>query len=211
MKCTKRSRTIERSSREPAREQVKIMKGLIFLLLFLGTSWPVVCQEKGRGVSCAENQDKLYDRRNVLERFAAVLSASVPEYQKVGLKFYVEDEMAAGFGVYDLTDPSNVDSGVGKECVEFIDNHIYHVVPGLVDYSFSHIIMLEGGSLKVFRSINCPGRGDRLEDVLEYLRPKLADDKNKDEIINRVINYRKYGDYAAMDNFSGPWCKSVDN
>ena len=66
-------------------------------------------------------------------------------------------------------------------------------------YSFSHIGILEDGSLKVFKSINCKGRADSLEDVLAYLIEKLKDDKNKQEIISRVKNYRKYGLYTTVD------------
>lgn len=173
----------------------------------------VAGQEKARGERCAENPDKLYSRRDVLERFAAILNASIPEFGKRrDSKYYVVDERPWAFGVHDLTDPSNVVHPTGAaRCIEFIDNHVYHVVPVLIDYSFSHIIILEGGNLKVFRSINCRGRGETLEDVLEYLRPKLADDKNKDEVINRVINYRQYGRHVAMDNFSGLRCKPVDD
>jgi hypothetical protein len=195
------------------------MRVSILLLLFVLSASPAaVCQEKGKaaggktgagsGVKCAENGDKLYPRRGVLEQFAAILNASIPEIESsYGYKFYVRGEKAGAFGVYDLTDPSNADSTPSGDCVELIDNHIYHVVPGLYDYSFSHIIILEGGSLKVFRSINCRDRGDRLEDVIEYLNSKLAGDKNKDEIIERVTNYRKYGLYVRMDNFSRLMCK----
>lgn len=172
-------------------------------------------QEKGRGERCAENPDKLYNRRDVLERFAAILNASIPEFGRSSeSKYYVTGERPWAFSVHDLTDPSNVVEPIGPDaCIEFIDHHIYHVVPVLLNYSFSHIIIPEGGNLKVFKSINCKGRGDTLEDVLKYLRPKLAGDKNKDEIINRVINYRQYGRYTVMDNFSGlGWaCKPVDN
>jgi hypothetical protein len=78
-------------------------------------------------------------------------------------------------------------------------------------YSFSHIIILEGGNLKVFRSINCRDRGDKLEGVIEYVTLKLAGDENKHEIIDRVINYRKYGRYVRMDNFSRLACEPAVN
>lgn len=119
-------------------------------------------QRTGEGNSprCTKNRDKLFNRRDVLEQFAAILNASVPEFEREnGFKFYVKDERAGAFGVHDLTDPSNVDSRHSDGCIEFLDGHIYHVFPSLNTYSFSHIIILEGGNLKVFRSVNCPGRG----------------------------------------------------
>lgn len=196
---------------------------LLSLLLTLFASWAVVCQEKGKSVGgkpgagkragCPENRDKLYPRRETLERFAGILNASIPEFERVnGFKFQVRDGKVIGFQAHDLTDRSNVDSDGFGACIEFVDNHVYHVVPGQNDYSFSHIIILEGGNLKVFRSINCRDRGgDRLEDVIAYLDAKLADGKSKDEIIGRVREYRKYGTYARMDNFSTLRCEPVDN
>ena len=207
----------------PLREQVHMMKRPLLSLLFtLLASWAVVCQEKGKPVEsrlgagkrigCPEDNDKPYPRRDTLKRFADILNASVPEFEReMGFKFEVRDGETQSFGVYDLTDPSNVSSMSTGACIELIDNHIYHVVPGLNNYSFSHIIILEGGNLKVFRSINCIGRGDTLEDVTEYLNLKLANEKNRDEIINRVRQYRKYGKYTRMDNFSRLRCETPTN
>jgi hypothetical protein len=186
------------------------------------SSSPAICQEKGKSVEdknrsrknvkCSENRDRLYVRQNVLEQFANILNTSIPEFEKMtGFKFYVDNERAGAFGVYDLTDLTDVDSTATDNCIEFIDKHIYHVVPFLNDYSFSHIIILENGNLKVFRSINCMDRGDKLEDVIEYLNLKLANDEDKNEIIERVKNYRKYGKYIRMDNFSRLNCKPVVN
>jgi hypothetical protein len=191
---------------------------LLSLLFILLASWAVVCQARHKpvgkrpgpvkSVGCPENRDKLYARRDTLQQFANILNVSIPEFEKErGVKFHVENEKAMGFGVYDLTDPSNADPAETGACVQFIDNHIYHVVPVLNVYSFSHIIILEGGNFKVFRSVNCRDRGDKFEDVVAYLKVKLADDKNKDEVIGRVMNYRRYGIYARMDNFSRLRCE----
>jgi hypothetical protein len=194
---------------------------LLSLLLTLFASW-AVGQEKGRPVGgklgavkragCPENRDKLYPRRDTLQRFADILKNSIPEFEEhTGLKFEVRDGETQSFGVYDLTDPSNAGSTAAGTCTELIDNHVYHVVPGLNDYSFSHIIILEGGNMKVFRSINCRDRGDKLEDVIAYLNAKLIDGKSKHEVLGRVREYRKYGKYVRMDNFSGLRCESIAN
>ena len=68
---------------------------------------------------------------------------------------------------------------------------------------------MENGKLKIFKSINCKDRGDKLEEVIAYLNQKLANDKNKDEILERVKNYKKYGKYFKMDNYSTLVCQAV--
>lgn len=181
-------------------------------LLVLIASSTAICQGSGAAVKarCSENKDKLYVRPEVLEQFADILTASLPESERAkGYKFQVINERAWNFGIYDLTDLGNVDATGQRGCIEFINHHVYHVVPVLYDFSFSHIIILEDGNLKVFRSINCRDRGDKVEDVIKYLSLKLAHAKNKNKIIRRVRNYRRYGDYVRMDNFSSLMCEPI--
>ena len=181
---------------------------LLLATLALTTSGAKSHRPHPQMASCPENRDKLYPRRATLERFANILNASIPEFGRMmGFKFEVSDGEDMGFQVHDLTDPLNADSDDTDACIEFIDKHVYHVVPGLNDFSFSHIIILEGGKLKVFRSINCRDRGDKLEDVIRYLNLKLAGERNKDDVIGRVKDYRRYGTYVRMDNFSSLRCK----
>ena len=155
---------------------------------------------------CRPNLDPSYERSSVLEQIATILNQSIPEYSHANSKgFYADSDNAIGFFVVDLTSPSNKYVAL-QDCVDFLDNHVYHVAPLQSPYSLSHIVILERGSLKVFRSINCPGRGDRLEDVIAYLNTLLTNDKNKNQIINRVRHYRKYGYYYSMDH-AGSICK----
>lgn len=147
---------------------------------------------------CKPNPDPLYVRSRVLGELANVLNESIPEYSKgVPKGFYSESENAIGFFVVDLTNPTNKQSTF-QECVEFTNGHIYHVAPHDSYYSLSHIVILEEGKLKVFRSVNCPPRGDRLEDAISYISTKLAHDKQRDEIISRVRDYKKYGFYGSL-------------
>jgi hypothetical protein len=151
---------------------------------------------------CPENSDALYDRKQVLKQLAKILNRSVPEYRHVSSRgFYVGDERGGKFFVHDLTDPSNKDTSL-KDCIDFKNHHIYHFAPIAHHFSLSHIVILEDGKLKVFRSINCKDRGDKLEDVIGYLNQKLMNDKDKDEILDRVRNYRKYGIYVKIDDSS---------
>lgn len=151
---------------------------------------------------CRPNKDPLYDRAHVLNELADILNHSIPEYPKVkGKGFYSNSENGIGFFVVDLMNPLNKDLTL-SDCVEFINGHVYHVAPQQAAYSLSHIVILEEGKLKVFRSINCPERGDRLEDVINYVSAKLAGDKNREQVIDRVRNYRKYGFYGELHHAS---------
>lgn len=149
-------------------------------------------------VRCKPNPDPLYMRSRVLGELANVLNESIPEYSKgVSKGFYSDSENAIGFFVVDLTNPANKQSTF-QECVDFINGHVYHVAPEDSYYSLSQIVILEEGKLKVFRSVNCPPRGDRLDDAVRYVSAKLARDKQREEIISRVRNYKKYGFYGSL-------------
>ena len=147
---------------------------------------------------CADNPDTLYSRQKTLERFAEILNMSVFGTKKTDFEFDVKDERPGRFTVYDLSEPPNKGIPLGK-CINFLNNHVYHFSPMEKRYSFSHIAILENGDMKVFKSINCKGRGDSLEGVMSYLNEKLKGDKNKETILNRVKNYRKYGIYTTVD------------
>jgi hypothetical protein len=155
------------------------------------------------------NSDKLYSRRRVLEQFLATLIYSRPGPLAIGFPYvFIEESKAVGFFVYDLTDPSNKQTSL-LERVEFKNNHVYHFAHIDAHFSFSNIAILEDGKLKIFKTINCKGKGDSLEDVIVYLNEKLKDDKNKDEIIRRVKNYREYGIYASFNGLSTPQCEEL--
>jgi hypothetical protein len=151
---------------------------------------------------CPPNPDPLYNRSQVLNELADILNRSIPEYSEANPKgFYTDNENGIDFFVVDLTNPSNKNVLLG-DCVDFIKGHVYHVAPPQAPYSLSHIVILEEGRLKVFRSINCPDRGDRLEDAIKYVSALLANDKKRNQIINRIRHYKRYGYYYSMDHAS---------
>jgi len=155
---------------------------------------------KSFNAQCSENSDKLYDREKILNQLINILEISVPEYSPKSPGLYITDfGEAGGFFVYDLVDISNNDIPSTRNCINFIDNHIYHFAPTQDQYSASHILILENGNLKVFKSINCSDSEDQLDNVISYLELKLKDDKDKGEILIRVKNYRKYGSYIPSD------------
>ncbi len=157
---------------------------------------------------CPVNPDSLYNRQEILRQFAGILNKATPPDLQELFKKYVEDERAVDFFVYDLTDTSN--KNISKvDCVNFTNNHIYHFAATRIPFSISYIAVLEGGKMKIFDALNCSeGKGD-LGNLLLYLNEKLKDDKNKDEIITRVKNYRRYGTYWRVDEF-GTQCKESE-
>lgn len=198
------------------------MKNIMFFILVFLAVVSVNSQKKNskltenkitswKSKQCSENSDSLYNRQKVLEQFADILNSSIPEFKELNtFAFSAENEKPIGFGIYDLTDPSNKYLN-NNDCINFVNNHIYHVFPFTHDFSFNHIVILENGNLKVFKSINCKDRGNSIEEVLDYLNQKLFDtEENKKQILERVTNYRKYGEYARMDNFSRLLCEKAN-
>jgi hypothetical protein len=159
---------------------------------------------------CPANSDKLYERKAVLNKLAKTLNKSIPEYKEVSeFGYYVDDsDRAGGFFIYDLTDTSNQEI-LPSECINLINNHVYHVCPLNLTFSLSHILILEGGKLKIFKAVNCAGRGDSLESVIAYLEKKLIGNQNSTEVIKRVRNYRQYGSYFRFDSYSMPLCQKM--
>ncbi len=147
---------------------------------------------------CSDNPDAVYDRKKILEQLAEILNVSAFGTRKDEFEFYVKNERPRKFTIFDLTDTLNKGTPL-SDCIKFKNNHVYHFAAIQKRHSFSHIVILEDGNLKVFRSINCKGKGNSLEDVISYLNQKLKDDKDKQSILSRVKNYRKYGIYTTVD------------
>ncbi len=146
---------------------------------------------------CPKNSDGLYERQKVLEEFEEILKTSVPGYE--------ESVYIAGFFVYDLNKPSNkYISTLGSQtenCINFVDNHIYHFSPINLQLSQSHIAFLKGGKVRVFESVNCEYNNDRLEEAINYASEILKNNKDRDETLSRLRNYRRYGNYRTVDDY----------
>jgi hypothetical protein len=180
---------------------MRYLIGLVMMVVAI--SFAGVCQTRMRASNkiekCPENPDGLYNRQKVLEQLAEILNSAAPGYRKYEASgFYVDDERPRLFFVHDLTDTSN--KGSSLDCVDFKNNHLYHFAPHYIPFSFSHIVILEDGNLKVFKAINCENSKDRIEDVIIYLNQKLKNGREKDEIISRVKDYRKYGSFITVDD-----------
>ena len=61
--------------------------------------------------------------------------------------------------------------------------------------------------MKIFRAINCPGKGDIIEDVIQYAKDSLPLLPDQSELIYRLKNYRKHSVYLGVDEQSEFKCK----
>ena len=177
----------------------------IAILLLVGVCHPVQkAQLRNAGMTgqtekCSANPDSLYERKKILEQLADVLNASAPGFRKYeDTGFYVEYDRPQHFFVYDLTDPSNK-STPSSGCIDFLNNHVYHFAARYIPFSLSNVAFLKAGRLKIFRAINCENSKDSPEEVIRYAEGVL-NLNDKDEIIKRVRDYRKYGDYFTVDD-----------
>jgi hypothetical protein len=178
---------------------------VVLLLFSMGIAWGQGVTETAsanKNAPCPTNPDPLYVREKTLLHFADMLNDSIPEYRKYFPRgFRLIGGRPNAFFVYDLSDPLN-NKANPYGCVNLLDHHIYHISPYEERYSFSHIVVLEGGRMKIFRSINCPNRGDSLVDVLSYAEKMLAKNSDKSEILDRVRRYREFGAYSFIDDHS---------
>jgi hypothetical protein len=179
-----------------------ILAVVVFLL-------PSMCLGQ-KSQTCPANTDVSYNRGAILQKLADALKNSIPEKYKTnsGNNFRVRDERAVLFFVHDLTDVSNKQMR-STESINFIERHIYHFASPLLPFSFSHIVFLEGGNLKIFSVVNCQDMGDKLEDATNYLEKQLKNDKDKDQILKRVKEYRRYGVYVADIDDEDLRCQEV--
>ena len=158
---------------------------------------------------CLANPDSLYDRKEVLERLADVLNALAPGFKRYEDRgFYVTNEKPQQFFIFDLTDPSNKSTPSGG-CINFLNNHIYHFAARYLPFSLSNVVSLEDGKVKLFKAINCENSKDTLDDVIKHVERRL-NLNGQDEIIQRVKDYRKYGEYFTVDDLVIR-CKEVEN
>jgi hypothetical protein len=156
---------------------------------------------------CGADPDPRYPRQQILQQLEGILRKSIPKDAKYyGMLQSDWEGKNLRFFVHDLTDPNNIYSDIklgskkASSCIRFVENHVYHFSPFFIPFSFNHIAFLDNGELKVFKRLNCEGKGDTIADVVTYLEEKLKAAKDKDEIISRVKDYRKFGTYFTVDD-----------
>jgi hypothetical protein len=191
---------LKKSKRQRVLNRNNILLGFVLgLCLFSNSFGQTKADSTGRNLQCPPNPDGKYDRVKVLQQLIVALNDSIPEYTKFfPAGFGLKGDRPRAFFLYDLTDPSNTESNGG--CTNLIEHHVYHLSPSASMFSFSHILFLNNGSIKVFKSINCAHRGDSLSDVLKYLDSNLPNDDSKRQVIERVRKYREFGHYWFVDD-----------
>jgi hypothetical protein len=180
---------------------VKISQLIALLLMIILSS--TISSTRGHygetGSQCSNNADNRYDRQVFLEKLNSTLKNSIPVYAQFPSR---------GFFVYDLNDPTNkyVPAQYAKAdaCIRFINNHVYHFAPVEFIFSESHVAVLEDGHLKIFKSINCKDSNEHLTDVIAYLEKRLKKDRDREELLSRLRDYRAYGFYMNTDSTRVP-------
>jgi len=177
---------------------VKINQLIALLLTIILSS--TISSTRGRygesgSKQCSNNADDRYDRQVLLEKLDSTLKSSIPAYAQFPSR---------GFFVYDLNDPTNkyipapyaqADAGI-----RFINNHVYHFAPVEFIFSESHVAVLEDGHLKVFKSINCKDSSEHLTDAINYVKKRLKQNPNREELLTRMRDYRTFGFYMNTDS-----------
>jgi hypothetical protein len=143
----------------------------------------------------------------VFNEFANTLNLLLPELGMDTKRVYLNTEcQLVGAFICDITDILNKETTL-NECIALQEGHICHFSPMRQTYSYSNIAILINGKVKSFKAINCPGKGDKIEDVIQYAKDSLPSILGQSALINRLKHYRKYGVYLRVDEQTEFKCK----
>lgn len=132
-----------------------------------------------------------------LKYIKKVLEEDIPNYKykfrwTLETGFIIDKQGIIGVNIYNLNTGNN-------NKVNFKNNHVYHISPNNFEDSFSYIVCVVDNRIKIFKAVNCPEKGDTIEDALLYIKKTLPNLINLNEVLERVNNYRKYGTYIKTD------------
>jgi hypothetical protein len=162
------------------------LKWLVFIFVFIQCKSPSAIFKENNGY---------FDREKILNDLSKKLNKMIPKYRSnFGRnKFYVENGIEREFFVWDLVDTTNVFRNYNSKKVYFSKNHIYHFAPRTYEYSISNFLFIDNtGMFYYFYGVNCPNKGDKLNDVLLLLKSKLNNQNNLKSILNNVSNYNNF-------------------
>lgn len=170
------------------------MKYLLFLIAFLTS---ISCFSQ-KNKNCDQNADKKYNRLQILDSISKRLNKMNDIYEiNMGEKFSVMEENFYNFFVYDLVDTFNKTPNKDGRCIEFTNDHIYHIAALRSTFKVSIILVLSKGKLYFFEGLNCSKKINTVEEVLNFVK---ANTKITDEnVLNRIINYQDYHLSRAVD------------
>lgn len=149
-----------------------------------------------------KNKDKLYNRIEVLNKICLKLN-KLNEFYKLNHPrgYSVINDNSYNFFIYDLADTINVSINTNKNCIEFIDKHIYHIASLNNYFKTSIILILIDSKLYFFEGLNCIDKINNIEDVFKFIKNR-NELKYTEEVINRINNYKDYNKSYSIDNMS---------
>lgn len=163
------------------------MKSILVLITFLSYSFCFGQNNK----NCVLNSDQKYDRLQILNSISKRLNKINDFYEiEMGRKFSISKENFYNFFIYDLVDTSNKTPNKDSKCIEFIDNHVYHIAALRSTYKVSMILILSKGKLFFFEGLNCTKKINDIEEVLNFI--KANTNISDENILNRIANYQDY-------------------
>ena len=188
---------------------MKKIKISIFFILF-SMILLFSCSSSTKKVSIKENfNNNFIEREKVLKILSNKLNKMIPTYKSnYGKnKFYVRDGHSGQFHVVDLTDTLNISRAWEK--INFKKGHVYYYCPNKYEYSISNLLYIdETGNLSFFQALNCDN-GFKIENVLIELNERLQNDSKKNQTLDNVKNYRKFGKYIKSDQGSNIKCEDI--
>lgn len=149
------------------------------------------------------------ERDKVFKILSNKLNKMIPTYKSnYGKnKFYVRDGHSGQFNVVDLTDTLNISRAWEK--INFKKGHVYHYFPNKYEYSISNLLYIdETGNLFFYQALNCDN-GFKIENVLIELNERLPNDSKKNQTLENVKNYRKFGKYLKSGYGSNIKCEDI--
>lgn len=141
--------------------------------------------------------------RAILIKFANVLNSLVLNYKaKDDEGLYDKNSCRlVGTFIWDITDTLKKETATG-DCIEFKEGHVYHFAPIRKRDSYSNIAIIKNGEPIIFKALNCPGKGETIEDVVTYIKDNFPKTNETQFLLTRVMNYRNYGKYTKTDEQS---------
>lgn len=184
--------------------KASVYTGYFIMSLFMMSCSSTKSQSKAGGnkiSNCCSDTliDGKYNRKKVFTEFANTLNLLIPEWGIDKKGFYVNEKcQLIGAFIWDITDTLNKETTL-NECITLREGHVYHFSPMRKTYSYSNIAILSNGQVRIFKAINCPEKGDKIEDVIQYIKDSVSSMPDQSELFNRLKDYRKYGVYLRVD------------
>lgn len=176
---------------------------LVFIIFIPLPLFSNNCQDSSIKISSQFNG---YNKTFILNTFESIIKLNSK------ISFYKTDKNGnlINYFIFDLVDTLNFQKssfkGNAKRRVYFKENHIYHFSSIYFGVSYSNIAILYKNKIELFQAINCKESKQNIESVIRFVNSMPFHASEKAQLIQRLRNYRKYGDYFAYDNYETLKC-----